>query len=174
MACNRIFSIRMTEEQYKEAMEKATGNGIPLSELIKRLLSDDGNATTLRQLRIDVDNLRKDIQYLQYSLEMLMSAGTEFFEYLLLRIPSRDINGENGETPRETLRRLREENRRIAEECTRRSIQQILSFRGDERDSDDPFHTREFEKALLRKRTEHDERVPDSAPGTGGSQQSSP
>ena len=141
MGFDRIFSIRMTEDQYRKAMEKAECNGIPLSDLVRKLLSDDKDVPTLRQLRIDIDRLRKDISYLQYSLEMLMETETRFFEYLLLRIPSREIKEDE-------LQRIRDDAHRIADDCIRKTMKKLIDYRAGENESSDPFRTSEFEKAL--------------------------
>ena len=37
----------------------------------------------------------------------------------------------------------------------KRALAQLIRFRGDESEADDPLHTSEFEKALLRKREEN-------------------
>ena len=155
MAYDRIFSIRMTEEQYKLAMEKAQVNGLSITELVRKLLADEKDVPTLKQLRIDIDRLRQDISYLQYSMELLMAAETEHFEYLLLRIPSRELPGANNAEKKESLKKLQEEAGKIADDCMKRALAQLIRFRGDESEADDPLHTSEFEKALLRKREEN-------------------
>ena len=157
MGSDRILSLRMTEDQYREAQEKAEANGMPLADLVRKLLSDDTDTPTLKQIRIDIDRLRQDISYLQYSLELIMAADEEMFGYLLRRIPAREIGGSRDEQMA-VVKALTEESRHITSDCLKKAMERLLRYRADENESEDPLHTREFESSLLKKREEAEKR----------------
>ena len=148
MAFDRIVTVRFTEEQLAAANETAEREGISLPELIRKLLSDSETVPTMRQLRMDIDNLRDMVSELSYALDLMMASNEEQFRTILMRLPKQYIKGSTEEETKRLVREEQEDARRIQQLCLKRAMDRVLRFRSGEDEKEDPFHALEFSEAM--------------------------
>lgn len=141
----KTISIRIPESQYRELAIKSKELGIDISTLCRQSIFNDEGTYSVRK---DLEELKQMLALSQYASEFLSVELTEYFRYLLMRIPSRELPGATSKDKRAELDRLKDESRTIADKCIQDGIAQMAKFRNEGNPGDDPIRIEQFKKSL--------------------------
>ena len=141
----KTISIRIPENQYRELAIKSKELGIDISTLCRQSIFNDEGTYSVRK---DLEELKQMLALSQYASEFLSVELTEYFRYLLLRIPSRELPGATAKDKRAELDRLKAESQKIADKCIQDGIAQIAKFRNEGNPDDDPIRIKQFKNSL--------------------------
>lgn len=141
----KTISIRIPESQYRELAIKSKELGIDISTLCRQSIFNDEGAYSVRK---DLEEVKQMLALSQYASEFISVELKEYFEYLLMRIPSRELPGATSKDQRAELDRLKAESRKIADKCIQDGIAQMSKFRNEGNPCDDPIRIEQFKKLI--------------------------